>query len=60
MKIAFCQSAHEVQPPGTPSNERSFDDLRDPALERSEHSAHGWFGQDDLARLEENANPGGT
>ncbi|CAL9570279.1 hypothetical protein SUDANB15_04788 [Streptomyces sp. enrichment culture] len=33
-------------------------DLRRPVLERSEHTAHGWFGPGDLDRLKENRAPG--
>ncbi|MFJ6783017.1 NUDIX hydrolase [Streptomyces yangpuensis] len=33
-------------------------DLDAPALEWSKHSAYGWFGRDDLARLKENRRPG--
>ncbi|MET8584986.1 NUDIX domain-containing protein [Streptomyces collinus] len=33
-------------------------DLDRPALERSKHSGHDWFGPDDLERLKENRRPG--
>ncbi|MFJ2747542.1 NUDIX hydrolase [Streptomyces sp. NPDC087297] len=33
-------------------------DLDRPALERSKHSGHGWFGPGDLGRLKENRRPG--
>ncbi|KOU35528.1 NTP pyrophosphohydrolase [Streptomyces sp. WM6368] len=33
-------------------------DLDRPALERSKHSGHGWFGPEDLGRLKENRRPG--
>ncbi|MFD9013170.1 NUDIX hydrolase [Streptomyces sp. NPDC059558] len=33
-------------------------DLGRPALERSKHSDHGWFGPEDLDRLKENRRPG--
>ncbi|GAA3087557.1 NUDIX hydrolase [Streptomyces rectiviolaceus] len=33
-------------------------DLDHPAPEWSKHSAYGWFGPDDLARLKENCSPG--
>lgn len=33
-------------------------DLDAPALEWAKHRAYGWFGRDDLARLQENRRPG--
>ncbi|WP_030389848.1 NUDIX hydrolase [Streptomyces sp. NRRL S-241] len=33
-------------------------DLDRPALERSKHSGHGWFGPEDLGHLKENRLPG--